>query len=433
MTSAKQVWDKLKERFAQPDEARIYHLQHKLSGIVQGHLSLSDYFTQLNAIWKELHSYRPLSCCSCGKCTCDALKNVDAVQQGDYMFKFLMGLNDSYDAVRGQIILLSPLPSMDKTFSLILQEERQRQARNTALPTSEPSALLAYQNFPKKKDRSDLVCHHCGKVGHTKKKCYKLVGFPPNFKFTKPRTGNTSTAPYSANHVAAQITASSHEAPAPSASQLNLSQAQTRHLMDLVNAQFPQLNLGQKPILPTLAPAKPDTTETSSSTTPYSNLAGNHHYLSTLSIHTDHSHSSTVNQCKHSSSSLHEHSNTPWIMDTGATDRMVCSTSFFDSPSSCIQAFVQLPNGTRAQVTHIGTVKLTDSLSLTDVLCVLSFTFNLISVSKLTQKPNTCLFFLKDLCFIQVLSSWMTIGLARFMLDSIICCLLLMTATSTPL
>ncbi|KAF5475550.1 hypothetical protein F2P56_007348 [Juglans regia] len=120
-----------------------------------------------------------------------------------------MGLNDSYDAVRGQIILLSPLPSLDKTFSLILQEERQRQARNTALPTSELSALLAYQNFSKKKDRSDLVCHHCGKVGHTKEKCYKLVGFPPNFKLTKPRTRNTSAAPYSANHVAAHITASS--------------------------------------------------------------------------------------------------------------------------------------------------------------------------------------------------------------------------------
>ncbi|KAF5475551.1 hypothetical protein F2P56_007348 [Juglans regia] len=35
MISAKQVWDKLKERFAQPDEARIYHLQHKLSGTVK--------------------------------------------------------------------------------------------------------------------------------------------------------------------------------------------------------------------------------------------------------------------------------------------------------------------------------------------------------------------------------------------------------------
>ncbi|KAF5475506.1 hypothetical protein F2P56_007306 [Juglans regia] len=204
MTSAKQVWDKLKERFAQPDEAWIYHLQHKLSGIVQGHLSVSDYITQLNAIWEELHSYRPLPCCSCGLCTCDALKNIGEVQQRNYVFKFLMGLNDNYDAVRGQIILLSPLPSLDKTFSLILQEERQRQARNIAVPTIEPSALLAYQNLLKKKEKTDLVCGHCGKMGHTKEKCYKQIGFPPTFKFTKSKFGNGFGKPvaHSANQVA---------------------------------------------------------------------------------------------------------------------------------------------------------------------------------------------------------------------------------------
>ncbi|KAG2690053.1 hypothetical protein I3760_09G169300 [Carya illinoinensis] len=195
-----------------------------------------DIASNLNAIWEELHSYRPLPCCSCGKCTCDALKNVGEVQQGDYVFKFLMGLNDSYDSVRGQIILLSPLPSLDKTFSLILQEERQRQARNIALPISEPSALLAYQSFPKKKEKSDIVCHHCGKVGPTKDKCYRLVGFPPNFKFTKTKFGNASTTPYSANQVAGQITTSPKEMPAQSASQLNISQAQAQHLLALVNA-----------------------------------------------------------------------------------------------------------------------------------------------------------------------------------------------------
>ncbi|XP_041016146.1 uncharacterized protein LOC121258667 [Juglans microcarpa x Juglans regia] len=229
MTSAKQVWDKLKERFAQPDEARIYHLQHKLSGIVQGHLSVSDYFTQLNAIWEELHSYRLLPCCTCGLCTCDALKNVGEVQQRDYVFKFLMGLNDSYDNVRGQIILLSPLPSLDKTFSLFLQEERQRQARNIDVPTSEPSTLLAYQNFSKKKEKIDLVCGHCGKMGHTKEKCYKLIGFPPTFKFTKSKFGNGFGKPatHSANEVARdQTVATGHASPSPSPSQLNLSQAQ---------------------------------------------------------------------------------------------------------------------------------------------------------------------------------------------------------------
>ncbi|PWA83510.1 reverse transcriptase, RNA-dependent DNA polymerase, Gag-polypeptide of LTR copia-type [Artemisia annua] len=28
---------------------------------------------------------------------------------------------------------------------------------------------------------STLVCEHCGFNGHTKEKCFKLIGFPPNF------------------------------------------------------------------------------------------------------------------------------------------------------------------------------------------------------------------------------------------------------------
>ena len=26
------------------------------------------------------------------------------------------------------------------------------------------------------------MCSYCGKVGHIKEKCYKLVGFPPGYK-----------------------------------------------------------------------------------------------------------------------------------------------------------------------------------------------------------------------------------------------------------
>ena len=50
-----------------------------------------------------------------------------------------------------------------------------------------------------------------------------------------------------------------------------------------------------------------------------------------------------------------------------------------------MQSLVQLPNGELAQVTHIGTVVLSSSLILKNVLCVPSFSFNLLSISSLTQ------------------------------------------------
>lgn len=36
-----------------------------------------------------------------------------------------MGLSDTYVQVRGQILLMDPLPSLNKVFSLLTQEERQ--------------------------------------------------------------------------------------------------------------------------------------------------------------------------------------------------------------------------------------------------------------------------------------------------------------------
>ena len=104
------------------------------------------------------------------------------------------------------------------------------------------------------------------------------------------------------------------------------------------------------------------------------------------------------------------YSNGTWVIDTRATDHMVYSTKLFTKITSTIHTTVELPNGESALVTHIGTVQISESLILADVLCVPSFSFNLISVSKLTSSLNCCIFFLSNLCFIQDLVKWKLIG-----------------------
>ena len=102
-----------------------------------------------------------------------------------------------------------------------------------------------------------------------------------------------------------------------------------------------------------------------------------------------------------------------WILDTGATDHIVHSLSLFTHITSSISTFVQLPNGEKVIVTHIGTIQVTPTLKLENVLCVPSFNFNLISVSKLTKTLSCCLVFLSTLCFIQDLTCWKTIGVGE--------------------
>ena len=74
---------------------------------------------------------------------------------------------------------------------------------------------------------------------------------------------------------------------------------------------------------------------------------------------------------------------------------------------------MEFSNGESAHVTHIGIVKLSNSLILDHVLCVPSFSSNLFSVSQLTQRLPLCLVFLSQYFFIQDLSCWKTIGVGE--------------------
>jgi hypothetical protein len=92
---------------------------------------------------------------------------------------------------------------------------------------------------------------------------------------------------------------------------------------------------------------------------------------------------------------------------------MVNSISYFTTISVVESRYVKLPNGQLALITHVGTVRISQELTLHDVLCVPSFSFNLISVSKLIQTLHCCLIFLGSYCFMQNLSPWKTIGVGE--------------------
>ena len=150
-------------------------------------------------------------------------------------------------------------------------------------------------------------------------------------------------------------------------------------------------------------------TQPTSSSHTIPNMAGMQHvYLSSLTK-PDLSHS-VFSSCLPNTPHI---SPSEWVIDTGATDHMVTNTQFFTSMTVVTGVTVTLPNGHTVLVTHIGTITLTDSLVLSNVLCVPSFDFNLISVSKLTSSLHCCIFFLSNFCFIQDLQLCKMIGLGK--------------------
>lgn len=97
-STAHEVWEDLRERFSQSNAPRIFEIQRDIASFRQEQLSVSAYYTKLKGLWYELASYS------------DTLQGAQQDQQK--LMQFLMGLNDSYSAVRGQILPMNPLPSV---------------------------------------------------------------------------------------------------------------------------------------------------------------------------------------------------------------------------------------------------------------------------------------------------------------------------------
>ena len=112
-------------------------------------------------------------------------------QEEECTMNFLLGLNESFATVRGQILLMKPLPSLKQVFSLITHEVKQRRVGSNAIAV-EFAALFSigsntssnkgnYTTKPNGK-RERPVCSHCGILGHVVDKFYKIHGYPPGYK-----------------------------------------------------------------------------------------------------------------------------------------------------------------------------------------------------------------------------------------------------------
>ncbi|XP_065851381.1 uncharacterized protein [Euphorbia lathyris] len=150
-------------------------------------------------VWEELLNFRLIPQCKCNllqqsNTSCEAVKKTKEYQEQDYIIRFLRGVNESFASVKSQLLLMDPIPSITKTFNLLVQHERQlHQGASSSFDRIDSTVNFAKtQNAGQKKQfykkNGWPICSYCGKENHTVDQCYKKHGFPPNFKFTKKRS-----------------------------------------------------------------------------------------------------------------------------------------------------------------------------------------------------------------------------------------------------
>eukprot|EP00261_Vitis_vinifera_P037428 XP_019078671.1 PREDICTED: uncharacterized protein LOC109123418 [Vitis vinifera] len=138
---AKRLWEHLKQRYAMVNGPRIQQLKTSIA-------------------------------------KCEQSKSIR--EQGK-LHDFLMGLNtDLYAQLRTNILSQDPLPSLDRAYQLVIQDERVRLAK--AVTEDKPAEVLGFAvrtGAGRGRGKTErLVCSHCKKTGHETSTCWSLVACP---------------------------------------------------------------------------------------------------------------------------------------------------------------------------------------------------------------------------------------------------------------
>lgn len=147
------------------------------------------YFTKLKNFWDELSYLRPSPSCNCNVI---ALRN--EIDNTDNLIQFLIGLNDSYDNMRNQLLIIKPLPIVNKPYSMVLSVEKQREEQINNVTEEMPAVFYTNPKDSSRphnrgKDKDNRICTYCKNTGHTRETCFKLHGYPEWFTELKGRKG----------------------------------------------------------------------------------------------------------------------------------------------------------------------------------------------------------------------------------------------------
>ncbi|XP_042015947.1 uncharacterized protein LOC121763921 [Salvia splendens] len=182
LENAYEIWLDLRDRFSQSDSARSYQLRQQIMNLTQGQNDVSSYFTNLRIVWDEFKHFQPIAWCTCSNCRCNSARRWQISQEEDCTMQFLIGLNPSFSQIRSTILSMVPLPSLSKVFSMVVQEERQRNIDQAYIsPSHSSSEQLFAANAASSSYGRGRLCTHCGKTNHTIDRCFVLHGFPPSF------------------------------------------------------------------------------------------------------------------------------------------------------------------------------------------------------------------------------------------------------------
>lgn len=127
----------------------------------------------MKALWDKLNVHRLIPSCTYYQgCRCEAMRLARSYILENQAIQFLTGLNEKNSVVKTQVLMLETLPSINKTYSLVAQEES-NMSPSATLDTSNimANALDTRRSYGQGRGSinktNSRFCTHCNKPRHT--------------------------------------------------------------------------------------------------------------------------------------------------------------------------------------------------------------------------------------------------------------------------
>ncbi|KAL3510952.1 hypothetical protein ACH5RR_030353 [Cinchona calisaya] len=418
---------------------------------------IDQYFGTLQGYWREIDLRRP----NLMKTDKD-IHTYNQIIQEERLYIFLDGLDDKLDATRRDILNTHPIPSLAEAYAMVRREIRRQTVMNDGgIPDqmaggvglamksrsdsqSSPREFFSASPWNKsgnnKRNANAQKCEHCGGSKHTKETCFKIYGFPEWWsEYQNKKKGDSGKVAVSAASGNTENVASGGWKPQSEGTEQRQAQAAvligTEQTEEATGGKARELRVALISQKDKNAPLFCDTMgqliyddlgSVNRFSRPGIKIAGSFSGLNTIAngpellsniLHCrpEISNSDYIAMGSNATVSIETNlsqsdKGEEWILDSGATDHMTFSRQDISQITQPRKSSVFNANGIPYPVSGAGSIELTHTLKLSNVLLVPSLSNKLLSVSQVTKELNCTVLMLPLFCLLQDIRTREIIG-----------------------
>lgn len=185
LQTAAEIWEAVSQTFYDgSDETQLFELNRRSFNTRQTGRPLATYYNELISIFQEIDARLTTQEETVGE-TVSANKAMSRFR----VHIFLAGLDSEFNQARSEVLRKDPPLSLEACYAYIRKDQNQRQTMEEKVHEPDGMVHLATRNRPQKgknsNNKNTFSCTHCGEDGHSKLKCYEIIGYPDWWDFTK--------------------------------------------------------------------------------------------------------------------------------------------------------------------------------------------------------------------------------------------------------